>query len=167
MRHIFWLLLLIACSHERKVQRAVDVLSQEPSASSLFCSNKYPSKDTTIYKDSITFLDTLYQLSPAEIDTIVREDTVFITVTSPTKTKTITKTVVQTKETIKQPTEKIEEQRQLYLGCEKRYQALYIKWEASELQRKTWRDRFWWLLILLAGLTGYVLRKPILKVFGK
>lgn len=163
MRYIFWLLILISCSQERKVQRAVDVLSQEPSAAASFCSNRFPSKDTTIYKDSLVFLDTLYQISPA--DTIVREDTVVITITSPSKT--ITKTIVKTKEVIKQPIEKVEEQRQLYLACESRYQALYLKWEATELQRKKWNERFWWLLLVLAALTGYIFRKPILKLAGK
>jgi hypothetical protein len=163
MRYVFWLLLLTACSQERKVQRAIDVLSQDPSASSLFCSNKFPSKDTTIYKESIVFLDTLYQLSPA--DTLLREDTIVITKTSPTKT--ITKTIVQTKEIIKQPTEKIEEQRQLYLACEKRYQALYLKSEEAEKQKKAWRERFFWLLLLAAALLGFTLRKPILKLIGK
>jgi hypothetical protein len=163
MRYIFWLLLLTACSQERKVQRAIDVLSQEPSAASVFCSNKFPSKDTTIYKDSIVFLDTLYQISPA--DTVLREDTVVITKTSPTKT--ITKTIVQTKEIIRQPTEKIEEQRQLYLGCEKRYQTLYLKWEDAEKQRKTWKERFFWLLLLAAALLGFTFRKPLLKLIGQ
>lgn len=165
MRYIFWLLLLVACSHERKVQRAVDVLSQEPSVASRFCANKYPSKDTTIYKDSLVFLDTLYQLSPAEIDTLYREDTIVVTKTSPGKV--ITKTIVKTIEVVKQPTEKIEEQRQLYLACESRYQALYLKAEQTELEKKKWKERFWWLLLVVAALTGYIFRKPLLKLTGK
>ena len=165
MRYILLLLLLTACSQERKVQRAVDVLSQEPSAAALFCSNRFPSKDTTIYKDSLVFLDTLYQLSPAEIDTIVREDTIVIVKTSPSKT--ITKTIVKTVEIVKQPTEKIEEQRQLYLSCEKRYQVLYLKNEETEKQAKQWKERFWWLLLLAAALFGFTIRKPILKLIGR
>lgn len=165
MRYIFWLLLLTACSHERKVQRAVDVLSQEPSAAAQFCANKFPSKETIIYKDSLIFLDTLYQLSPAEIDTVFREDTIVITKTSPSKV--ITKTIVKTIEVVKQPTEKIEEQRQLYLNCEKRYQALYLKSEEAEKQAKQWKERFWWLLLFAAALLGFTIRKPILKLIGK
>jgi hypothetical protein len=162
MRYIFWLLLLTACSQERRVQRAIGVLSQDPSASASYCSNRFPSKDTTIYKDSLVFLDTLYQISPA--DTVLREDTIVITKTSPSKT--ITKTIVQTKEIIRQPTDKIEEQRQLYLSCEKRYQALYLKWEETEKQRKAWKERFWWLIVLLAAILGFTLRKPLLKLAG-
>lgn len=163
MRYVFWLLLLTACSQERKVQRAINVLSQDADASATYCSNRFPSKDTTIYKDSLVFLDTLYQISPA--DTVLREDTIVITKTSPSKT--ITKTIVQTKEIIRQPTEKIEEQRQLYLSCEKRYQALFLKWEDAEKQRKAWKERFFWLLILAAALLGFTLRNPIRKLIGK
>jgi hypothetical protein len=96
---------------------------------------------------------------------VLREDTIVITKTSPSKT--ITKTIVQTKEIIRQPTEKIEEQRQLYLNCEKRYQALYLKWEEAEKQRKAWKERFFWLLILAAALLGFTLRNPIRKLIGK
>ena len=151
----------MGCSTSRKVERAINILNNNPDRAAEFCLNKYPSKDTIIYRDS-TVLDTIYSLTPVQVDTIFKADTTIITVTSPTKT--IIKTVTKYKEVTKEPTAKIEEQRQLYLACEKRYQELYIKYEGEEVAKKTWRERFWWIFIVAAALLGFTIRKPIAKL---
>lgn len=159
----------IGCNPARKVERAINTLNNNPDKAAQFCANKYPTKDTIIYRDSLV-LDTLYDLTPVEVDTIYKSDTTIVTITSPAKT--IVKTITKIKEITKEPTQKIEEQRQLYLACESRYQKLFVSWEQSEKQRKDWRERFFWILLVLAALLGYALRKPIMKLvsgisFGK
>ena len=153
----------IGCNPARKVERAINTLNNNPDKAAQFCANKYPSKDTIIYRDSLV-LDTLYDLTPVEVDTIYKNDTTIVTITSPAKT--IVKTITKIKEITKEPTQKIEEQRQLYLACEKRYQELYIKYEGEEVAKKKWRERFWWILIVAAALLGFTIRKPIAKLIG-
>ena len=155
--------IFVGCSTSRKVERAINVLNNNPDKAATFCSNKFPLRDTIIYRDSVRY-DTIFSLTPVQIDTIYKKDTTIITITSPTKT--IIKTVTQYKEVIKEPTAKIEEQRQLFLACEKRYQELYIKWEGEEAAKKKWRERFWWILIVAAALFGFTIRKPIAKLIG-
>lgn len=159
----------IGCNPARKVERAINTLNNNPDKAAQFCANKYPSKDTIIYRDSLV-LDTLYDLTPVEVDTIYKNDTTIVTITSPAKT--IVKTITKIKEITKEPTQKIEEQRQLYLACESRYQKLFVSWEQSEKERKSWKERFFWLFLVLAAMVGYALRKPIMKLvsgisFGK
>lgn len=159
----------VGCNPSRKIEKAINTLNNHPDKAASYCSNKYPTKDTVIYRDSLV-LDTLYDLTPVQIDTIFKADTTIITVTSPAKT--IVKTITKVKEITKEPTQKIEEQRQLYLACESRYQKLFVSWQESEKQRKDWKERFFWLLLVLAALLGYALRKPIMKLvsgisFGK
>jgi hypothetical protein len=162
-RKLLWVCAFILTSCNAP-ERAMRVLGRHPLEAAQFCSIVFPSKDTIIYRDSVAY-DTLYAVTPGQIDTIYKKDTTIITVSSPAKT--ITKRVYITKEVIKEPTQKIEEQRQLYLSCEGRYQALYLKWETADKERKAWRERFWWLLVVLAALTGYIVRKPIAKLLTK
>lgn len=164
-RILVWVCVFVfaGCSPSRKVEKAINILNNNPDKASSYCATRFPLKDTVIYRDSIKY-DTIFALTPVQVDTIFKKDTTIITITSPTKT--IVKTVTQYKEVIKEPTAKIEEQRQLYLACEKRYQELYIKYEGEEVAKKAWKERFWWILIVAAALLGFTIRKPIAKLIG-
>ncbi len=156
--------ILLGCSESRKITKAVLTLDEHPEVAARYCGNKFPMKDTVIYRDSIRY-DTLYDLTPVQIDTVLREDTVVVTITK--TSPAIVKTVVEYKEVIKQPIEKIEEQRSLYLACEGRYSTLLQKYETTNEERKQWKERFWWLLIVAAALAGYIVRKPVMKLVSK
>ena len=162
MRFLFLIFVfLIGCSSEKQIQRAKNRLSANPLEAASFCANRFPNKETIIYRDSLT-LDTIY-LELTRTDTIVENDTVRITTTSPAKV--ITKTLVKYKEVqIESGAAKLEEQRQLLIKCEGRYDALQKRFEKSEEQRKTWRKRFYWIVFVILGFAvGYILKQPTLS----
>ena len=160
MKNIFYiLLLLVACSPEKKIQKAENLLSNTPLLSQI-CANRFPNKETIIYRDSLT-LDTIF-LELTRTDTIVENDTVRIITTSPAQV--ITKTLVKYKEVQVENTAKVEEQRQLLIKCEGRYDVLQKKFEKSEEQRKAWRKKFYWIIFVILGLAiGYALKQPTLS----
>lgn len=166
-RILLWVcvFVFIGCSEVRKLERAIIRLDKNKVVAANYCDTRFPNKDTVIYKDSVHF-DTIWQINPTEIDTIYKNDTTVVTVTSPT-TKVVVKTITKIKEVIKEPTAKIEEQRNLYLNCETKYQSLFIKWENADKERKTWKERFWWLLLVLCALAGYIVRRPIVRLISK
>ena len=166
-RILLWvcIFIFIGCSEVRRLERSMIRLDKDKAVAANYCDTRFPSRDTTIYKDSIHY-DTLFQINPTEIDTIYKNDTTVVTVTSPTN-KIVVKTITKIKEVIKEPTAKIEEQRNLYLNCETKYQSLFIKWEGADKERKTWKERFWWLLLVLCALAGYIVRRPIVRLISK
>lgn len=158
MRYIILLsLIALACNSQQKLQKAKNRLSDNPLEAARFCSDKFPSKDSIVYRDTI-ILDTMY-VGLLQVDTVRREDTIIIVKTSPNKI--ITKTKTQYKEVVKTDPSKTEEQRQLYLACEERYQTLYLKWEKTDTDKKAWRTKFWWVLFLAIGaIVGYLSKQP-------
>lgn len=165
MRYAILLLLLaVACNPQRQLQKAKNLLGDNPLEASKFCSDRFPSRDSVVYRDTIK-LDTMY-VGLLQIDTLRREDTVVITKTSPSKI--ITQTKIQYKEVVKTDQSKIEEQRQLYLACEERYQKLYLKCEQAEKERKAWRTKFWWVLFVAIGaVVGYFTKQPFWAALAK
>lgn len=165
MRYLLLLLpVLAACNTQRQLQKAKDRLSDNPLEAARFCSDKFPGKDSVVYRDTIK-LDTMY-VGLLQVDTVRREDTVVITKTSPSKI--ITQTKIQYKEVVKTDQSKIEEQRQLYLACEERYQKLYLKCEQAEKERKAWRTKFWWVLFVAIGaVVGYFTKQPFWAALAK
>ena len=161
MRFLFLIFVfLIGCSSEKQIQRAKNRLSANPLEAAAFCSASFPNKETIIYRDSLT-LDTIY-LELERVDTLIENDTVRIITTSPAIV--ITKTLVKYKEVQIENTAKIEEQRQLLIKCEGRYDALQKKFENSEEQRKAWRKKFYWIIFVILGFAvGYVLKQPALS----
>lgn len=161
MRFLFLIFVfLIGCSSEKQIQRAKNRLSANPLEAASFCA-QFPIKETIIYRDSVTSLDTIY-LELTRTDTIVDSDTVRITTTSPAQV--ITKTLTKYKEVQIENTAKVEQQRQLLIRCEGRYDALQKKFEKSEEQRKAWRKRFYWIIFVILGFAvGYVLKQPTLS----
>ena len=161
MRFLFLIFVfLIGCSSEKQIQRAKNRLSANPLEAAAFCSASFPNKETIIYRDSVT-LDTIY-LELTTTDTIVENDTVRIITTSPAKV--ITKTLVKYKEVQVENTAKVEQQRQLLIKCEGRYDVLQKKFEKSEEQRKAWRKRVYWIIFVILGLAiGYALKQPTLS----
>ena len=165
MRFLFLIFVfLIGCSSEKQIQRAKNRLSANPLEAAAFCSASFPNKETIIYRDSLT-LDTIY-LELERVDTLIENDTVRIITTSPAKV--ITKTLVKYKEVQVENTAKVEQQRQLLIKCEGRYDVLEKKFEKSEEQRKAWRKKFYWIIFVILGFAvGYVLKQPTLTTILK
>jgi len=155
---LFLLLILASCNPQKKLFKALDELQKHPIESAKYCADKYPVKDTTIYRDSVKF-DTLY-MGEYVFDTTVVKDTVYITKTVP---KTITKTVTQVKEVLRENTARIEQLRLQYEKCEAKYQALFLDYEKSVKQgfdyRKQ-RDKMrLWFWILVGAIGAYTVLK--------
>ena len=147
-------------ANQRRLNKAVALVTSRPLLLAQLCSEKFPIHDTIILKKDSLVLDTIYEL-PYN-DTIVSHDTIYIVKTLPSKT--ITKTIYKEREVVKENTAKIEEQKQLYIQCEDKYQKLYFKWEEAD---KKAQARFWWLIVLIALITGFILRKPIASLILK
>ena len=155
---LFLLLILASCNPQKKLFKALDELQKHPIESAKYCADKYPVKDTTIYRDSVKF-DTLY-MGEYVFDTTVVKDTVYITKTVP---KYITKTVTQVKEVLRENTARVEQLRLQYEKCEAKYQALFLDYEKSVKQgfdyRKQ-RDKMrLWFWILVGAIGAYTVLK--------
>ena len=160
---VLLLITLSACNPQRKLYKAIDELQNHPIESAKYCADKYPVKDTTIYRDSVKF-DTLY-MGEYVFDTTVVKDTVYITKTVP---KTITKTVTQVKEVLRENTARVKEFEGKYLTCESKYQSLFLDYEKAVKQGFDYRKqrdkmRLWfWILVGAIGLYIVLKVKKIL-----
>ena len=160
---LFLLLILASCNPQKKLFKALDELQKHPIESAKYCADKYPVKDTTIYRDSVKF-DTLY-MGEYVFDTAIVKDTVYITKTVP---KTITKTVTNIKEVYRENTARTEQLRLQYEKCEQKYQALFLDYEKAVKQGFDYRKqrdkmRLWfWILVGAIGAYTFLRVKKIL-----
>lgn len=163
---IFLVLFLFGCTTS-KVGRAKRVLDENPIDAAQYCANKFPIKDSIVYKDSV-HLDTLYVGEPY-FDTILVQcpDTVIKVVTR-IEPKTIVKTVTQTKEVYRENTAKAEEWRLLFFDAQKKMLTAIDKYNKAEAEKKIWKAaaRKWkWLLIAIAAFViGWKFRSPLLRL---
>ena len=151
---------VISCGNP--VRKAISTLDSNPVDAAKYCADKYPVKDSVIYKDTLR-LDTLY-MGDIVFDTIVTKDTVYITKTLPAKT--IVKTITQTKEVYRENTARVT-QLQLELAAKQqeadKLQGDLAKSEKDSSTYKSQRNkaRFnLWLIVALAG--AWTFRKQLL-----
>lgn len=172
--YVFWVivvggLILISifatsCLPNRKFAKAVKTMDSDPEKAAWYCATKFPVKDTIIYRDSVTY-DTIINENYI-YDTATVHDTTTITNTSPAKT--LVKTVYKVKEIVRENTAKVQALEYAMSDATK----LIAKKEAQieELQKSLgeWRGlakkRFWWLLLVIAAVSGWVLRKPLMRI---
>jgi len=152
-------LFIVGCNPQKRLYKAVSELNKHPIESAKYCADKYPVKDTVIYKDSVT-LDTIF-VGDVYYDTVETKDTVYITKTLPGKT--ITKTITQMKEVLRENTARVEEFKLKYLSCEGKYQALFLDYEKAikegfEYKKQRNKMRLW-LGILIAAIGVYTVLK--------
>jgi len=161
---IIILLFLASCNPQKRLYKAVSELNKHPIESAKYCADKYPVKDTVIYKDSVT-LDTIF-VGDVYYDTVETKDTVYITKTLPGKT--ITKTITQVKEVLRENTARVEEFKLKYLSCEQKYQALFLDYEKAvkegfEYKKQRNKMRLWfWVLVGAIGAYTVLKVKKIL-----
>lgn len=159
---LFLLLILASCNPQKKLFKALDELQKHPIESAKYCADKYPVKDTTIYRDSVRF-DTLY-MGEYVFDTTIVKDTVYITKTVP---KTITKTVTNIKEVYRENTARVEQLKLQNEKCEAKYQNLFLDYEkavqqAFEYRKQRDKLRLW--LLFLAGVNMLYIFLRIKKI---
>jgi hypothetical protein len=158
------MLVLIAtsCLPNRKFAKAVKIMNDQPDQAAWYCAVKFPVKDTVIYRDSITY-DTIVNTNYFSDTTTIHDTT---TITSPAKT--LVKTVYKVKEIVRENTAKV--QALEYALTESTKIISKKDSEVDECREKSneWeklaKKRFWWLLLLIAAVAGWVLRKPLMKI---
>jgi hypothetical protein len=163
----YWIVILFAlssCLPNRKFAKAVKIMNNDPEQAAWYCAVKFPVKDTIIYRDSVSY-DTIYDTNYIT-DTTTIHDTTTITKTSPAKT--IVKTVYQVKEIVRENTAKVTA---LEMALAKSTELISNKdaevkecKEESDEWRSLAKKRFWWLLLIIGMIVGWVLRKPIMKL---
>ncbi len=161
---VFIMLLVTSCLPNRKFAKAVKVMNNDPEQAAWYCAVKFPVKDTIIYRDSVTY-DTIINDNYIH-DTATIHDTDTITKTSPAKT--LVKTVYKVKEIVRENTAKVQA---LEFALSDATKLIAKKdSEVDDCRKKSdeWKGlaqkRFWWLLLLIAAVAGWILRKPLMKI---
>jgi hypothetical protein len=156
MRFLVILLILSSCNPVRQLNRAEARLAQAGRLPAI-CAERYPIKDTTYIKDTLVKIDTF--LSGEYIfDTLRVNDTLYQIEYKPLeiiKTKTLTKVV------------KVEDRAKV--------EALSVRVSQLEANRGTLisevaeykakaKSRLNWLILVLCGILGFTIRKPLIKL---
>lgn len=161
---VVMLLIATSCLPNRKFAKAVGVMNDHPDQAAWYCAIKFPVKDTIIYRDSVTY-DTIYDTNYF-VDTTTIHDTINKIVSSPAKT--LVKTIYKVKEIVRENTAKVQALESSLIESTKIISRKDD--EVKECQKKsneweaTAKKRFWWLLLLIAAIAGWVLRKPLMKM---
>ena len=159
---IMLVLIATSCLPNRKFAKAVKIMNDQPDQAAWYCAVKFPVKDTVIYRDSITY-DTIVNTNYFSDTTTIHDTT---TITSPAKT--LVKTVYKVKEIVRENTAKV--QALEYSLTESTKIISKKDSEVDECREKSneWeklaKKRFWWLLLLIAAVAGWVIRKPLMKI---
>lgn len=147
---------LFSCNPERQLTKAEARLAQAGRLPAI-CADRFPIKDTTYIKDTLTKIDTF--LSGEYIfDTLRVNDTIVITKTKPVvikQVKILTKVVqVEHKARVKALEASVSQ-----LEVQK---STLVK-ESGEYKAKA-KTRLNWLILLCAFILGYSIRKPLMSI---
>lgn len=162
---MFTTMFMGACSHERKVQKAITTLKSDPLAAAKFCADEYPVIPEYIKGKDTTILDTVEVITEVPVasvpDTLTKDTIIYIT-----RTKYINRLRV---DTVKKPDS----------ALAKKFELMYLKerdekLEAKEAKNKSdenaiyWKGKArerWWIIFFLigtaVGLTIFKLYKKI------
>lgn len=169
--YVFWvivvgilLLFITSCLPNRKFAKAVRVMDSDPEQAAWYCATKFPVKDTIIYRDSVTY-DTIINDNYI-YDTATIHDTTTITKSSPAKT--LVKTVYKVKEIVRENTAKVQALEYALSDATKLIAKKDAQVDDCQKESKEWKGlakkRFWWLLLLISAVAGWVLRKPLIRI---
>lgn len=152
-----------SCNTEKRLQKAEVLLASQGRLPEI-CANRFPPKDSIVYRDSVHF-DTLYT-SLYSIDTIVSNDTIRIVTTLPAKV--ITKEVIKFRDVYRENTAKVADLQLKYNNCgsELHNSKLELEKVKAELDKwkRTAKERWWFLWILLLVAVVITFRKNIFKL---
>lgn len=161
---IMLVLIATSCLPNRKFAKAVRTMDSDPEQAAWYCAIKFPVKDTIIYRDSVTY-DTIINENYIH-DTATIHDTTTITNTSPAKT--LVKTVYKVKEIVRENTAKVQALEYALSDATKLIAKKDAQVDECQKESNEWKGlakkRFWWLLLLIAAVAGWVLRKPLMKI---
>lgn len=152
---ILLLFVTFSCNPVRQLNKAEARLAQAGRLPAI-CSERFPIKDTTIIKDTLLKIDTF--LSGEYIfDTLRVNDTVYQIEYKPleiVKTKTLTKIVkVEDRAKIEALSTRVSQ-------LEANRGTLLI--QVAEYKDKA-KTRLNWLILLICGILGFTIRKPLIK----
>lgn len=152
-----------SCNTEKRLQKAEVLLASQGRLPEI-CANRFPPKDSIVYRDSVHF-DTLYT-SLYSVDTIVSNDTIRIVTTLPAKV--ITKEVIKFRDVYRENTAKVADLQLKYNNCgsELHNSKLELEKVKAELDKwkRTAKERWWFLWILLLVAVAITFRKSIFKI---
>jgi hypothetical protein len=164
------IVLCFLCFSCNPTQKAIKRLDKNPEAASEYCAAKYPTKDSIVINDVISY-DTVTN-EVVEVDTIYKvedySDTVIMEVTKTLPAKTIVKKVAQIKEVFRENTARLAnlEIRNAVSDAEKakliEQGDLYVK-KIKELKRERNKWRLYFFILLAATLTVLVREKFLKK----
>lgn len=160
MRILAFIIVLVAfvgCNTQKQLQKAEARLEKAGKLPKI-CSDRYPSKDSIIIKDSI-YYDTLHE-GEYIFDTLRINDTIRLT-----KTKILTKIVSKQKLVFKENTALVDALKIDIDNCVKlrNEQLIDSQTKIGLLEHKAKQIYYYWLIILILLLLLF--RKPILKLF--
>lgn len=169
--YVFWvivvgtlLLFVTSCFPNRKFAKAVKIMNNDPEQAAWYCATKFPVKDTIIYRDSVTY-DTIINDNYIH-DTATIHDTTTITKSSPAKT--LVKTVYKVKEIVRENTAKVQALEYALSDATKLIAKKDAQVDECQKESNEWKGlakkRFWWLLLVIAAVAGWVLRKPLMRI---
>ena len=163
----YWIVILLvlsSCLPNRKFAKAVKTMNDNPEQAAWYCATKFPVKDTIIYRDSVTY-DTIINTNYL-FDTTTIHDTTTITNTSPAKT--LVKTVYKVKEIVRENTAKVQALEYALSDATKLIAKKDAQVDDCRKESDEWKGlakkRFWWLLLVIAAVAGWVLRKPLMRI---
>ena len=152
-----------SCNTEKRLQKAEVLLASKGKLAEV-CANRFPPKDSIVYRDSIHF-DTLYT-SLYSIDTIVSNDTVKIVTTLPAKV--ITKEVIKFRDVYRENTAKVVDLQLKYNSCGSELNEIKLELQKAKGELDKWKgtakERWWFLWILLLICIGLLFRKQLRKL---
>jgi hypothetical protein len=157
MRILILALIALSCNPGKQLQKAEVRLAQAGRLPAI-CAERYPVKSDTLYvKDSVIKIDTF--LSGEYIfDTIRINDTVINIQYKPleiVKYKTLTKVEVVTDKAKEAAWNASVSQLQAKIGI--------LSAQATEYKDKA-KTRLNWLILLICGILGYSIRKPVMAI---
>jgi hypothetical protein len=169
--YIFWVILIgilllfvTSCLPNRKFAKAVRTMDSDPEQAAWYCATKFPVKDTIIYRDSVTY-DTIINDNYI-YDTATIHDTTTITKSSPAKI--LVKTVYKVKEIVRENTAKVQALEYALSDAAKLIAKKDAQVDECQKESNEWKGlakkRFWWLLLVIGLVAGWILRKPIMKL---
>jgi hypothetical protein len=170
--YMFWVLVfgilsltiisITSCLPNKKFAKAVQTMNDHPDQAAWYCAVKFPVKDTIIYRDSVTY-DTIINTNYFSDTTTIHDTT---TITSPAKT--LVKTIYKVKEIVRENTAKVTALEYALVESTKIISKKEEDLRSCQNKSEEWRGlakkRFWWLLLLIAAISGWVLRKPLMKI---
>lgn len=155
-----------SCNTEKRLQKAEVLLASKGRLPEI-CADRFPPKDSIVYRDSVHF-DTLYT-SLYSVDTIVSNDTIRIVTTLPAKV--ITKEVIKFRDVYRENTAKVVDLQLKYNNCGSELNELKLELQKTKNEVDKWKgtakERWWFLWILLLVAVAITFRKNIFNLVKK